>query len=82
MERAVQNGTEVADKEFVVLTELLMVQLLKLDAIEADGEAKVQRRIEVCSCCSFLSLRDEMAFLMTTSVFFLLILFTKHSKKF
>lgn len=35
------------DKEFVVLTELLMVQLLQLDTIEADGEAKVQRRIEV-----------------------------------
>ena len=47
MERAVHGGNKVADKEFVVLTELLMVQLLKLDAIEADGEAKVQRRIEV-----------------------------------
>lgn len=43
------GGTKVADKEFVVLTELLMVQLLKLDSIEAEGEAKVQRRIEV-SC--------------------------------
>lgn len=45
------------DKEFVALTELLMVQLLKLDAIEADGEAKVQRRIEVsqfCICASLL----------------------------
>lgn len=30
-----------------------MVQLLKLDTIEADGEAKVQRRIEVrVNCCS------------------------------
>ena len=37
----------MTDKEFVVLTELLMMQLLKLDSIEADGEAKVQRRIEV-----------------------------------
>ena len=37
----------MTDKEFVVLTELLLMQLLKLDSIEADGEAKVQRRIEV-----------------------------------
>lgn len=56
----VQNGSKVKDKEFVVLTELLMVQLLKLDAIQADGEAKVQRRIEVSCCIDFMSLRDEM----------------------
>lgn len=41
-------GTKAADKEFVVLTELLMVQLLKLDSIEAEGEAKMQRKFEVC----------------------------------
>lgn len=45
----------MADKEFVVLIELLMVQLLKLDTIEADGEAKVQRRIEVSE--KWISLR-------------------------
>jgi len=39
--------TMVEDKEFSILTELLMVQLLKLDSIAADGEAKVQRRAEV-----------------------------------
>ncbi|GMI92036.1 BCL-2-associated athanogene 4 [Hibiscus trionum] len=39
--------TKVAENEFLVLTELLMVQLLQLDSIEADGEAKVQRRVEV-----------------------------------
>ncbi|XP_010909215.1 BAG family molecular chaperone regulator 4 [Elaeis guineensis] len=47
LESAVHKGTKVAEKEFVVLTELLMMQLLKLDSIEAEGEAKVQRRIEV-----------------------------------
>ncbi|XP_042515141.1 BAG family molecular chaperone regulator 4 isoform X1 [Macadamia integrifolia] len=47
LEAAVRGGTKVADKEFFVLTELLMVQLLKLDSIEAEGEAKAQRRIEV-----------------------------------
>ena len=49
-----RGGNEVADKEFVVLTELLMVQLLKLDTIEADGEAQVQRRIEVGEKNGFL----------------------------
>ncbi|KAL6003292.1 hypothetical protein ACLOJK_023515 [Asimina triloba] len=47
LEVTVRGGAKVADKEFVVLTELLMMQLLKLDSIEAEGEAKVQRRIEV-----------------------------------
>lgn len=51
LETTVRNGTHVADKEFSVLIELLMVQLLKLDTIEANGEAKVQRRNEVSAHC-------------------------------
>lgn len=51
LEANVHGGIKVTNKEFVVLTELLMLQLLKLDSIEADGEAKVQRRIEVCDYC-------------------------------
>ncbi|GKV08397.1 hypothetical protein SLE2022_198070 [Rubroshorea leprosula] len=48
LETMVHGGTKKMDeKELAVLTELLMMQLLKLDTIEADGEAKVQRRIEV-----------------------------------
>ncbi|ONK61831.1 uncharacterized protein A4U43_C08F34040 [Asparagus officinalis] len=47
LELAVNGGVKVAEKEFLMLTELLMVQLLKLDGIEAEGEAKVQRRSEV-----------------------------------
>ncbi|URE38370.1 BAG domain, partial [Musa troglodytarum] len=47
LEVSVHAGTKAADKEFVVLTELLMVQLLKLDSIEAEGEAKIQRKFEV-----------------------------------
>lgn len=42
------GGTKVADKEFLILTELLMEQLLKLDSIEAEGEAKLRRKSEVC----------------------------------
>ena len=47
MDAIVRGGTKVAEKEFLVLTEFLMVQLLQLDMIKADGEAKVQRRVEV-----------------------------------
>ncbi|PPD77756.1 hypothetical protein GOBAR_DD25304 [Gossypium barbadense] len=47
VEANVRAGTKVAENEFLVLTELLMVRLLQLDTIEADGEAKDQRRVEV-----------------------------------
>ncbi|KAE8655286.1 BCL-2-associated athanoprotein 4 isoform 2 [Hibiscus syriacus] len=47
LEASVGAGTKIAENEFLVLTELLMVQLLQLDSIEADGEAKVQRRVEL-----------------------------------
>ena len=42
------GGTTVEDKEFVVLIELLMRQLLKLDGIEAEGEAKVREGLSQC----------------------------------
>ncbi|KAK6943458.1 Ubiquitin-like domain, partial [Dillenia turbinata] len=47
VEGAMRDGTKLEDKEILVLTELLMLQLLKLDSIEADGEARVQRKNEV-----------------------------------
>ncbi|CAL0328302.1 unnamed protein product [Lupinus luteus] len=47
LEVAVDGGTRVSDKEFIVCTELLMRQLLKLDGIEAEGEPKLQRKAEV-----------------------------------
>ncbi|KAJ6804822.1 BAG family molecular chaperone regulator 4 [Iris pallida] len=60
LESAVHAGMKVADKEFLVLTELLMVQLLKLDGIEAEGEAKVQRRIEVRRIQSYVDKLDTL----------------------
>lgn len=60
LEATVRGGAKVEDKEFVVLTELLMVQLLKLDSIDADGEAKVQRRIEVRRVQSFVDALDNL----------------------
>ncbi|KAF9592053.1 hypothetical protein IFM89_011803 [Coptis chinensis] len=47
LESIMRNGTKIAEKEFNILTELFMMQLLKLDGIAAEGEAKDQRRIEV-----------------------------------
>ncbi|XP_031497710.1 BAG family molecular chaperone regulator 4 isoform X1 [Nymphaea colorata] len=60
LEGAVRGGSKVADKEFVVLTEMFMVQLLKLDSIEAEGEAKVQRRIEVRRVQNFVDTLDML----------------------
>ncbi|KAM7259326.1 hypothetical protein ACFE04_015067 [Oxalis oulophora] len=56
----VHSGTKFANSEYVLLTELLMTQLLKLDAIEGDGEVKLQRRIEVCRVQSFLETLDHL----------------------
>ncbi|MBA0877549.1 hypothetical protein Goshw_003751 [Gossypium schwendimanii] len=48
LEVAVNSGTKVTDEEFVVPAELLMRELLKLDGVEAEGEARLQRKAEVC----------------------------------
>lgn len=60
LEAVMRNGTKVDEKEFVVLTELLMVQLLKLDSIEAEGEVKAQRRIEVRRVQNLVETLDNM----------------------
>ncbi|XP_038880887.1 BAG family molecular chaperone regulator 4 [Benincasa hispida] len=60
LEVAVNSGTKVADKEFVVSTELLMRQLLKLDSIDAEGEAKLQRKAEVCRVQNFVDTLDAL----------------------
>ncbi|PWA59806.1 molecular chaperone regulator BAG-1, Ubiquitin-related domain protein [Artemisia annua] len=47
LEAVVCSGIQVADKDFVFLTEMLMRQLLKLDGIDAEGEGRTQRKLEV-----------------------------------
>ncbi|KAL1199793.1 BAG family molecular chaperone regulator 4 [Cardamine amara subsp. amara] len=47
LEVAVNGGTKVAVEEFDMTAELLMRQLLKLDGIVAEGEARLQRKAEV-----------------------------------
>ncbi|CAN6693023.1 unnamed protein product [Malus baccata var. baccata] len=60
LETSLLSGIKVSDREIVVLTELLMVELLKLDSIVADGEAKVQRRVEVRRVQSFVDTLDNL----------------------
>lgn len=71
LETTVRNGTHVADKEFSVLIELLMVQLLKLDTIEANGEAKVQRRNEVSAHCCLAGGNNYLNFFLSWIMFHL-----------
>lgn len=47
MEVVISKGGKVSENELVRLIELLMNDLLKLDSISADGEAKLQRRMLV-----------------------------------
>ncbi|XP_071738464.1 BAG family molecular chaperone regulator 4-like isoform X2 [Rutidosis leptorrhynchoides] len=47
LEAVVCSGTQVADKDFLFVTEMLMRQLLKLDGIVAEGEGRTQRKLEV-----------------------------------
>ena len=55
------GGTKVVDSQFTMLSELLMRELLKLDTVEAEGEAKVQRKIEVSVYYIYtLVMKDEV----------------------
>ena len=47
LETIVGKGSKVVDADVVTLTEALMNELVKLDSIAADGEVKVQRRMQV-----------------------------------
>ncbi|GMJ08408.1 BCL-2-associated athanogene 4 [Hibiscus trionum] len=60
LEVAVNGGTKVAAEEFEVSTELLMRELLRLDGIEAEGEAKLQRKAEVRRVQKFHETLDEL----------------------
>ncbi|KAI3830718.1 hypothetical protein MKX03_017299 [Papaver bracteatum] len=47
LDSAISKGVKVADTEVLNLIELLMTQLIKLDGIIADGDIKIQRRLQV-----------------------------------
>lgn len=57
-ESIITKGGKVAETDVLNLIELLMNQLLKLDGIMADGDVKLQRKLQVllhlqypCSSC-------------------------------
>lgn len=58
LQAVIDGGTKVNDRDFLYLTEMLMRQLLKLDSIEAEGEGKVQRKMEVRHVQSFVETLD------------------------
>ncbi|GJN01085.1 hypothetical protein PR202_ga18320 [Eleusine coracana subsp. coracana] len=47
LDASVRKGQKVAENDVVQVTELLMNELLKLDAVVADGDVKAQRRMQV-----------------------------------
>jgi len=47
LEAIVGKGGKVVEADVVALTEALMTELVKLDAIAAEGEVKAQRRLQV-----------------------------------
>ncbi|CAO2820142.1 unnamed protein product [Amaranthus hypochondriacus] len=60
LQASVYSGTKVDEKEFIILTEMFMVQLLKLDSIEAEGEAKIQRKNEVRRVQGYVDALDSL----------------------
>jgi hypothetical protein len=49
LDASVRKGEKVAENDVVQVTELLMNELLKLDAVVADGDVKAHRRMQVNS---------------------------------
>jgi hypothetical protein len=47
LEASVRKGEKVAEKDVATVTEMLMNELLKLDAVDAGGDVKAQRRVQV-----------------------------------
>lgn len=47
LESIISKGGKVVETDVLRLIELLMNQLLKLDGIMADGDVKLQRKIQV-----------------------------------
>ncbi|XP_044473283.1 BAG family molecular chaperone regulator 4 [Mangifera indica] len=60
LEVVVNSGTKVAVEEFDMSAELLMKELLKLDSIEAEGEARMQRKAEVRRVQKFHNTLDNL----------------------
>ncbi|XP_047940010.1 BAG family molecular chaperone regulator 1-like [Salvia hispanica] len=60
LESVVSRGGNVADKDVASLVEMLMNQLLKLETISADGDVKLQRKMQVRRVCKYVETLDSM----------------------
>lgn len=60
LEELVNGRKKVAETDIVTLTELLMRLLIKLDDITADGDAKLQRRLQVRRVQKFIETLDAL----------------------
>ncbi|XP_068635366.1 BAG family molecular chaperone regulator 1 [Aristolochia californica] len=58
LESLISRGGKVAEKDVLSLSELLMTQLIKLDGIMADGDAKLQRRMQVSRVQKYVETLD------------------------
>ncbi|XP_073051411.1 BAG family molecular chaperone regulator 1-like [Primulina eburnea] len=60
IESTVKSGKKVEELVLWSLTESLMIQLIKLDGISADGEIKLQRRMEVKRAQKYIEILDSL----------------------
>ncbi|WVZ82805.1 hypothetical protein U9M48_030025 [Paspalum notatum var. saurae] len=61
LDASVRKGEKVAENDVVQVTELLMNELLKLDAVLADGDVKAQRRMQVKRVQKYVETLDAVA---------------------
>ncbi|RLM54489.1 BAG family molecular chaperone regulator 3-like [Panicum miliaceum] len=61
LDASVRKGEKVAENDVVQVTELLMNELLKLDAVVADGDVKAQRRMQVKRVQKYVETLDAVA---------------------
>lgn len=47
LESVISKGGKVAENDVLNLIELLMTQLIKLDGVFAEGDVKLQRKMQV-----------------------------------
>ncbi|KAJ1257730.1 hypothetical protein BS78_10G019000 [Paspalum vaginatum] len=61
LDASVRKGEKVAENDVVQVTEMLMNELLKLDAVVADGDVKAQRRMQVKRVQRYVETLDAVA---------------------
>ncbi|KAG8381373.1 hypothetical protein BUALT_Bualt06G0115500 [Buddleja alternifolia] len=60
LESVISKGEKVAEKDVINLIEMLMNQLLKLDGINADGDVKLQRKMQVIRVQKYVETLDML----------------------